>query len=130
MKNHMSRTSRTLSHKTGYTNVLKNLKAQSYSSPGGQYGSFNISVKDGGYPELELFQLGKEIWDHLLPCGINYTADYLPNKLNVTADRSQDGPLGMQASSLVVSDNLLTKGNPRGRSICLDLFDLSHQIKT
>ena len=44
--------------------------------------------------------------------------------------RSQDGPLGMQASSLVVSDNLLTKGNPRDRSICLDLFDLSHQIKT
>ena len=29
-------------------NVLENLEAQSHSSPGGQHGSFNISVKDGG----------------------------------------------------------------------------------
>ena len=36
--------------KTGYTNVLENLEAQSYPSPGGQHGSFNISVKHWGVP--------------------------------------------------------------------------------
>ena len=37
---------RSLSHKIGYPNVLKNLRAQNPSSPGRQYGNFNISVKD------------------------------------------------------------------------------------
>ena len=39
---------RSFSHKTGYTNVLEYLDAQSYSSPDGQHGSFDISVKDVG----------------------------------------------------------------------------------
>ena len=39
---------RTFSHKTGYINVLKNLEAQNRSSPDGQHGSFDISIKDGG----------------------------------------------------------------------------------
>ena len=43
---------RTFRHKTGYTNVLENLKVQSHSSPGGQHGSFDISVKDGGVPRI------------------------------------------------------------------------------
>ena len=39
---------RAFSHKTGYTNILENLEAQSHTSPGGQHGSFDISVKDEG----------------------------------------------------------------------------------
>ena len=35
---------------------------------------------------LKLVQLAIEIWDHLLQCGITLTAEYLPSKLNVTAD--------------------------------------------
>ena len=42
---------RTFSHKTGHTNVLKNLKAQSHSFPGGQHGSFVMSVKNRGVGE-------------------------------------------------------------------------------
>ena len=37
---------RTFSHKTAYTNVLKNLEAQIHSSPSGEHGRFDISVKD------------------------------------------------------------------------------------
>ena len=38
-----------LNRKTGYTNFLENLEAQSHSSSGGQHGSFDISVKDEAY---------------------------------------------------------------------------------
>ena len=62
---------RTFSHKTSYANVLENLEAQSHSSPGGQHGSFNISVKDWGYPEFKISPMRKinmrssfPVWDH------------------------------------------------------------------
>ena len=44
-------------------------------------------LKIGGTQDLKLVQLAKEIWDHLLECGITLTAEYLPSILNVTADR-------------------------------------------
>ena len=75
------------SHKTSYINILENLESQSHSSPVGQHGSFNISVKDGGFPENKISPITKEIWDHLIQCGITLTAEHLPNKLNVTAYR-------------------------------------------
>ena len=50
---------RTFSHKTGYTNVLENLEAQSHSYPGEQHGSFDISVKDEGYQEFKTSPIGK-----------------------------------------------------------------------
>ena len=75
-----------LSHKTIYTNVLEKLDSQSHSSSGEQHGSFNMSAKDRRYLEFQLVQLAKGIWDHLVQCGINLTAEYLPRKLNVTAD--------------------------------------------
>ena len=49
----------TFSHKTAHTNVLKNLEAQSHSSPGGQHISFDISVKDGGYPQFKINPISK-----------------------------------------------------------------------
>ena len=55
MKNHINVL------ETGYTNVFENLEAQSHSFPGGQHGSFDIYVKDGGYQNLKLIQLAKEI---------------------------------------------------------------------
>ena len=57
---------RAFSHQTGYTSISKNLEAQSHSSPGGQHGSFDLSVKDGGTQNLKLVQLTKEIRGHLL----------------------------------------------------------------
>ena len=45
---------RTFSHKTGYTNILENLEAQNRSSPDGQHGSFDISIKDWGTQNLKL----------------------------------------------------------------------------
>ena len=47
---------RTFSHKTGYTNILENLEAQNRSSPDGQHGSFDISIKDWGTQNLKLVQ--------------------------------------------------------------------------
>ena len=41
---------RTLSHKTGYINILENHEAQSHSSSVGQHGSFDIPIKYSGNP--------------------------------------------------------------------------------
>ena len=41
---------RTLSHKTGYINILENHEAQSHSSLVGQHGSFDIPIKYSGNP--------------------------------------------------------------------------------
>ena len=43
-------------------------------------------LKMGGTHNLKLVHLAKEIWDHLLKCGITLTAEYLPSKLNATTD--------------------------------------------
>ena len=50
---------KTFSHKTGYTNILENHEAQSHSSPGGQHGSFDIAIKDGGNPESKISTISK-----------------------------------------------------------------------
>ena len=55
-------------------------EAKSHSFPGGQHGSFDIPVKDGGTQNLKLVQLAKEIWDHLLQCRITLTAGYLEER--------------------------------------------------
>ena len=53
------------------TNDLENLERQSHSFPGGQYGSFKISVKDEGYPESQVspsskrnMGLSSPMWDY------------------------------------------------------------------
>ena len=61
--------------------------------------------------KLKLVQLAKEIWYHLLQCGITVTAEY---RLGV---KKQFGLLGMETSSLVISENLSTEENHRDRSI-------------
>ena len=43
-------------------------------------------LKMGGTKNLKPVRLEKKKWDHLLQCGITLTAEYLPSKLNVTAD--------------------------------------------
>ena len=40
--------------------------SKTFKHKGGQHGSFDISVKEGGTKNLKLVQLAKEIWDHLL----------------------------------------------------------------
>ena len=114
---------RTFSHKTGYTNVLENLEAQSHSCPGGQHGSFNISVKDweGWYPEIKTSPINKRnmrssssVWDHSY-CRVPSQPTERDSRLGV---KEQFGLLGMEASSPVISENLSTEGNSRDRSIC------------
>ena len=84
----------------------------------------------GGTKNLKLVQLAKEIWNHLLQCGITFIAEYLPSKLNVTADwksrknsDSSEWKLAPQSFQRICQ---LT-GTPE-----IDLFAsrLSHQIKT
>ena len=120
---------RTFSHKTSYANVLENLEAQSHSSPGGQHGSFNI-LKMEGTQNLKLVQLAKEIWDYLLQCRITLTPEYLPSKLNVTADsESRNNSVSSEWKLAPHSFQRICqlRGIPE-----IDLFAsrLSHQIKT
>ena len=42
-------------------------------------------MKMGGTQNLKLVNVGKEIWEYLLKCGITITAEYLSSELNVTA---------------------------------------------
>ena len=87
--------------------------------------AFRYLLKMWGIQNLKLVQLAKEIWNHLLQCGITLTA-LLPSqkterdsKLGV---KKQFGLLRMEASSQVISENLSTEGNPRGRSICFKTY--------
>ena len=74
---------RNLAHKTGHTNVLKNLEAQNHS--GEPHGSFNISeiitliyfsnnYNFYNFNITEISSVRKRIWDHFLQCGITITA--------------------------------------------------------
>ena len=42
--------------------------------------------KMGGSQNLKMVELAKEIWEYLLKWEITITAEYLPSKLNLTAD--------------------------------------------
>ena len=87
-------------------------------------------LKMGGTQDLKLVQLTKEIWNYLLQCGITLTAEYLPSKLNMTADwesrnssDSSEWKLAPQSFQRICQ----LRGTPE-----IDLFSsrLSHQIKT
>ena len=43
-------------------------------------------MKMGGTQNLRMVELAEEIWKYLLKWGITITAEYLPSKLNLTAD--------------------------------------------
>ena len=86
-------------------------------------------LKMGGTQNLKLVQLTKEIWDHLLQCGITLTAEYLPSKLNVTADWESRNSSDFSEWKLSPSFQRICQ---LGRTPEIDLFAfrLSHQIKT
>ena len=97
---------RNFSHKTGYTNVLESLEAQSHSSPGRQHGSFDISIIDGGYPEFKSSQISKRntgssspMWDHSY-CRVPSQQTERDSRMGV---KKQFGLLGIEASSPVIS---------------------------
>ena len=103
------------------TNHLENLERQSHSFPGGQYGSFKISVKDEGYPESQVslsskrnMGLSSPMWDYSY-CQEPSQQTECDSRLGI---KKQFGLLGMEASSPVISENLSIKRNPRNRSIC------------
>ena len=124
---------RNFSHKTGYTNVLESLEAQSHSLPGRQHGSFDISIIDGGYPEFKSSQISKRntgssspMWDHSY-CRVPSQQTVCGSRLKV---KKQFRLLGMEASSPVISENLSTEGNPRDRSVCFQIKIKINLIKT
>ena len=66
----------TFVHKIGYTNILENLKHKPIHLQVDNLVALTyISVKDGATQNLKLVQLEKEIWDHLLQRGINFTTE-------------------------------------------------------
>ena len=107
------------------TNIFENLEAQSHSSPPGQHGSFDISVKDGRYPEFKTSPISKRnmgssspVWDHS-SCRVPSQQTERDSRLGV---KKQFGLLGMETSSPVISENLSTEGNPRDRYISFQII--------
>ena len=103
---------RIFSHKTGYKNVLENLEEQSHSSPGGQNGSFGISIKDDGFPEFKInpisrrnMGLSSAIGVHSY-CRVPSQQTERDGKLGVN---KQIRFIGMETSSPVISENLSTE---------------------
>ena len=87
-------------------------------------------LKMRGTQNLKLILLAKEIWNHLLQCRITLTAEYLPSKLNVTADwesRNNSDSSEWKPAPQSFQRICQLRGTPE-----IDLFAsrLSHQIKT
>ena len=86
-------------------------------------------LKMGDTQNLKLVQLAKEIWDHFLRRGITLTAEYLPSKLNVTADwESRNNSDSSEWKIAPQSENLSTEGNPRDRSICFQIISSDQDL--
>ena len=122
---------RTFSHKAGYTNVLENLEAQNHSSSGGQRGSFDISVKDGGDPELKTSPISKRnmgsyspIWYHSY-CRVPSQQTECDSRLRV---KKQFRLLRMEVSFPVISENFSSEVNPRERSICFQIISSDQDL--
>ena len=78
-------------------------------------------LKIGGTQDLKLVQLAKEIWDHLLECGITLTAEYLPSILNVTADR--DSRNNSNSSERKLAPQLFQRASQLRGTPEINLFD-------
>ena len=122
---------RTFSHKTGYTNILENLEAQSHSSPGGQHSSFDKFVEDGRYQEIKTSPISKRnlgpsspMWDHSY-YRVPSQQTECDSRLGV---KKQFGLIKMKASSPVISENLSTKGSPRDRSTCFQIISSDQDL--
>ena len=81
-------------------------------------------LKMGGFQNLKLVQL-KEIWDHLLQCGITLTAEYLPSKLNVTVEWESRN--NSDSSELKLAPQSFQR-NPRDRSICFQIISSDQDL--
>ena len=85
MKNHIN-VSELLAIKLAIKVFLKTLKHKVIHLWVDNMVALTYLLKMGGTKNLKPVRLEKKIWDHLLQCGITLTAEYLPSKLNVTAD--------------------------------------------
>ena len=80
-------------------------------------------TKMGGVKPLEMIKLNKEIWDYLLSRGITITTEYLPSKLNITADR--DSREKVDSSEWKLDPGVfqglvqLIENQPSGRFVCI-----------
>ena len=129
MKNHLN-VLELLAIKLAIQTFWKTLKLKAIHLQVDKMVALRYLLMMGGTHNLKLVQLTKEIWDHLLQCGITLTAEYLPSKLNVTADwesrnRSDSSEWTLAPQSFQRICQL--RGTPE-----IDLFAsrLSHQIKT
>ena len=129
MKNHIN-VLELLAIKLAIQLFSKTLKHKAIHLQVGNMVALTYQLKMGGIQNLKLVQWEKEIWDHLLQYGITLTAEYLPRKLNVTADwesrnnsDSSEWKLALQSFQRICQ--------LRG-TLEIDLFVsiLSHQIKT
>ena len=82
-------------------------------------------LKMGSTQNLKLVQLTKEIWDHLLQCGITVTTEYLPSKLNMTAEWESRNNSDSSESKLAPQS---FQRNPRDRSICFQIISSDQDL--
>ena len=120
---------KTFSHKTTIQTFSKIMEHKAIHLPVDNMVALTQLLKTGGTQNLKLVQLAKEMQDHLLQCGITFTVESLPSKLNVTADlesrnnsNSSEWKLAPESFQKICQ----VMGAPQN-----DLFvsGLSHQIK-
>ena len=85
MKNHINVVD-LLAIKLAKQTFSKTLKHKAIRLQVGNMVALRNLLKTGSTQNLRLAQLAIGTWDHLLRCKISLTAEYLPSKLNVTAD--------------------------------------------
>ena len=85
MKNHINALE-LLARNLAIQTFSKTLKQKASHLQVGNMEALTYLLKMEGAQNLKLVQLAKEIWDHLLQYAFTITAEYLPSKLNVTAD--------------------------------------------
>ena len=78
------------SHKTTIQTFSKIMEHKAIHLPVDNMVALAQLLKMGGTQNLKLVQLAKEMQDHLLQCGITFTVESLPSKLNVIADWSPE----------------------------------------
>lgn len=85
-----------------------------------QYGSTKMPYKDGVTQNQTMVTMSKEIWNFLLKGRISITAEYLPGKLNVLADKEHSGFKRLEIGLSHIPRGNFQVENSRDRSLCFE----------
>ena len=119
---------RIISSKTSHTDIHKIQRCQSNTSSSRQYCSLNIVDENGRYSKSENRRVGQGRLRISFEKGITTTAEYLPSKLNLTADQESRNTL--DSFEWMLSHQIFQKVSQIRDFLEINLFAsrLSHQI--